>query len=58
MKLTDCLNEKSKKAWPEIYERLTGKKWERLTKNGRGIECDVVIKDVDKFMKEKPNSGR
>ncbi len=57
MKFTDCLSEDTREAWPEIYERLTGKKWENPTKDKRGITCETKLEDIEeisKIMKEKP----
>ena len=63
MKITDLLNEESKKRWVGvedeeiigIYEKFTGKKWEPKKKPESSIEN---LQFIDKFMKEKPNSGR
>ena len=54
---TDLLSEKSKANWPEIYQRLTGKKWENPTKDERGITCETKLEDIeeiDKIMRKKP----
>lgn len=55
--ITDNLSEKSRKDWPEIFERLTGKKWEKPTKDKRGITCEVKIdpKEVEQVMRMKPS---
>jgi hypothetical protein len=39
--ITDSLSEKSKKNWPEIYKKLTGKKWTPSKKDKRAIEVKL-----------------
>jgi hypothetical protein len=57
----DSLSEKGKQNWPELYEKLTGRKWENPTKDKRAIHCEAKIEDISeiaKFMEEVPNPTR
>jgi hypothetical protein len=58
MNFVDSLSEKGRANWPEIYQRLTGKKWENPTKDKRGIKCETKLEsleEIDKLMRQKPN---
>jgi len=55
MSIWKSLSEQSKPKWAELYEKLTGKKWEIPTKEPD--KCETILEDVseiDKLMKEKP----
>jgi hypothetical protein len=57
-RFTDSLSEKSKESWPEIYQRLTGRKWCAPEKDKRAIHLEVKIEDtaeIAKIMEERPN---
>jgi hypothetical protein len=48
--ITDSLSERSKKEWPKIYERLTGKKWDNPTKGP--IKCETKIESLEEIINE------
>jgi len=55
--ITDSLSEKSRRDLPEIYKKLTGRKWVPPKKDNRAIHCETKIENVaeiSKLMKEKP----
>ncbi|MCJ7669542.1 MAG: hypothetical protein MUO61_03375 [Dehalococcoidia bacterium] len=53
----ELLSKSSKENWPEIYQRLTGKKWAPPERDRRAIHCETKLEsleEIDKTMKEVP----
>jgi len=58
--ITDSLSEKSRETWPEIYKKLTGRKWVSPKKD-QPIKCEPKIEsleEIDKLMRQRPNPTR
>jgi hypothetical protein len=56
--ITDSLSERSRKDWPEIYERLTGRKWENPIKDKRAIHLEAKLEDtqeIARIMEQSPS---
>jgi len=57
MNFHESLSEKSRKEWEKLYEKLTGKKWQRP----RHKVDDPILDnpaELARFMSEKPNPTR
>ena len=58
MKFYDLLSEATRQEWPQIYHKLTGKKWKQDKKDERGITTEVQLEnleEIDKIMRQVPN---
>ncbi len=56
-KLWGLLPESSKENWPEIYQRLTGRKWVPPKSGKPVIKCEAKIEsleEIDKLMRAAP----
>jgi len=56
MNFHESLSEKSREEWEKLYEKLTGRKWQRPTKVDDPILDNPS--ELARFMSERPNPAR
>jgi len=56
--IEDSLSEKSRKEWAEIYERLTGRKWQPKRKKDIDYSELESLGEIQHLISERPNPTR
>ena len=54
MNFLDCTTKEGKKALAELYEKLTGKKWEKPT----NVEVGMDLNEIKEFMESNRDIRR